>query len=124
VLLWEFVLEAELQTVKSVFADEATGLAGPKGRRLLGRTAHHGGTAPAELVIGGGTLALPWPRVRSAVPSRAPDELDVAFLMLDDIVVKKQGVAVAPGATVDGTKQVLGRRLGSTENAALCTDLL
>lgn len=50
--------------------------------------------------------------------------LDLAVLMLDGVVVKKQSVVVALGVTVDGTKHALGLRLGSTENAALCTELL
>lgn len=50
-------------------------------------------------MIGGGAFVLPWPLVRSAVPSRPLGELDVVFLMFDDIVVKKQGVTVASGPT-------------------------
>lgn len=50
--------------------------------------------------------------------------LDLAVLMLDGVVVKKHSVVVALGVTVDGTKHVLGLRLGSTENAVLCTELL
>ena len=56
--------------------------------------------------------------------SRPLGALDLAVLMLDGVVVKKQSVVVALGVTVDGTKHVLGLRLGSTENAALCTELL
>ncbi len=194
-LLREFVLEAGLQSVKAVFADEAAALAGPKYRRWPGRTAHHWGAAPAEMVMGGRKVVLPRPRVRSVegrelrlpsvarfaeedpltervleqillgvstrrydrsleplgvpVPtrgtskssvsrtfveatrrtverelSRSLSELDVAVLMLDGVVVKKQSVVVAFGVTVDGAKHVLGLRLGSTENAVLCTELL
>jgi transposase-like protein len=194
-LLHEFVLDAGLQTVTTLFADEAAALAGPKGRRRPGRTAHHWGTAPSELVMGGRKVILPRPRVRSVeggeltLPSvarfsrhdpltervvdqillgvstrryqksleplppplvgrgtsksavsrtfvaatrrRMEDELvrplgalDLAVLMLDGVVVKTQSVVVALGITVDGTKHVLGLRLGSTENATLCTELL
>lgn len=50
--------------------------------------------------------------------------LDLAALMLDAIVVKRQSVVVALGVAVDGSKHVLGLRLGSTENAMLCGELL
>lgn len=194
-LLHEFVLDAGLQTVTTLFAEEAAALAGPKGRRRPGRTAHHWGTAPSELVMGGRKVILPRPRVRSvegrkltlpsvarfsrhdpltervvdqifldvstrhyeksleplppplvsrgtsksavsrtfvsatrrtveAELSRSLSDLHLLVLMLDGVVVKKQSVVVALGITVDGTKCVLGLRLGSTENAALCTDLL
>jgi putative transposase len=50
--------------------------------------------------------------------------VDLLILMLDGVVVKKESVVVALGVTIDGTKHVLGLRLGSTENVALCTELL
>jgi transposase-like protein len=56
--------------------------------------------------------------------SQSLEGLDLAVLMLDGVVVKKQSVVVALGVTPDGTKQLLGLRLGSTENAPLCTELL
>lgn len=194
-LLHEFVLDAGLQTVTTLFAEEAAALAGPKGRRRPGRMAHHWGTAPSELVMGGRKVILPRPRVRSvdgreltlpsvdrfaktdpltervveqvllgvstrrydrsleSLPpgitergtsksavsrsfvaatrravetelSRPLSHLDLLVLMLDGVVVKKQSVVVALGVTIDGTKHVLGLRLGSTENATLCTELL
>jgi transposase-like protein len=194
-LLREFVLEAGLETVKAVFSEEAAELAGPKGRRRADRIAHHWGTAPAELVMGGRKVILPRPRVRSVegreltlpsvarfsgsdpltsrvleqillgvstrryersleplgalVPSRGTSKsavsrtfvaatrrsveealsrslegLDLCVLMLDGVVVKRQSVVVALGVGVDGIKHVLGIRLGSTENAQLCTELL
>mgnify|MGYP000865956469 FL=1 len=52
------------------------------------------------------------------------ESLDLAVLMLDGIVVKRQSVVVALGVDVHGGKHVLGLRLGSTENAVLCTELL
>ncbi len=55
---------------------------------------------------------------------RSLESLDLAVLMLDGIVVKKQSVVVALGVDVLGDKHVLGPRLGSTENAVLCTELL
>lgn len=55
---------------------------------------------------------------------RSLDSLDLVVLMLDGVVVKRQSIIVALGVTSDGTKHVLGLRLGSTENATLCTELL
>lgn len=55
---------------------------------------------------------------------RSLEALDLAILMLDGIVVKRQSVVVALGVDVDGGKHILGLRLGSSENAVLCTDLL
>ena len=55
---------------------------------------------------------------------RSLESLDLAVLMLDGIVVKNQSVVVALGVDVLGGKHVLGLRLGSTENAVLCTELL
>lgn len=56
--------------------------------------------------------------------ARSLDSLDLAVLMLDGIVVNKQSVVVAPGVDILGGKHVLGLRLGSTENAVLCRELL
>lgn len=52
------------------------------------------------------------------------ESLDLAVLMLDGIVVKRQSVVVALGVDVHGGEHVLGLRLGSTENAVLRTELL
>lgn len=194
-LLREFVVGAGLETVRAVFREEAAELAGPKGRRKADRTAHHWGTAPAELVMGGRKVVLARPRVRTVdgreltlpsverfseidpltervleqvllgvstrryEPSLEPlgagvswrgtsksavsrrfvaatkrnveealsgslEGVDLAVLMLDGIVIKGQSVVVALGINVGGAKQVLGIRLGSTENAQLCTELL
>ena len=59
-----------------------------------------------------------------AEPRRSLEALDLAILMLDGIVVKKQSVVGALGVDVDGGKHILGLRLGSSENAVLCTGLL
>jgi putative transposase len=194
-LLREFILSAGVSAVQALFSEDSEMLAGPKGRRMTGRTAYRWGTAPSELVMGGRKLILPRPRVRSvegreltlpsvarfsrhdpltehvvdqilldvstrryeksleplppplvsrgtsksavsrtfvsatrrtveAELSRSLSDLDLLVLMLDGVVVKKQSVVIALGITVDGTKRVLGLRLGSTENAALCTELL
>jgi putative transposase len=56
--------------------------------------------------------------------ARRLDELDLVALFLDGVHVAGQTLIVALGVTVDGSKRPLGIRLGSTENAAVCTDLL
>jgi transposase-like protein len=56
--------------------------------------------------------------------TRRLDELAVVALFMDGVVVAQQTVIVVLGITRDGTKVPLGLRLGSTENAVVCTDLL
>jgi putative transposase len=55
---------------------------------------------------------------------RRLDELDLVALFLDGVHVAGQTLIVALGVTGDGRKSPLGIRLGSTENAAICTELL
>jgi putative transposase len=52
------------------------------------------------------------------------DEVDVLALFLDGVMVAGQTVIVVLGLTREGDKRPLGLRLGSTENAVLCTELL
>jgi transposase-like protein len=52
------------------------------------------------------------------------DGLELLALFLDGVVVAGQTVIVVVGLTRDGEKKPLGLRLGSTENAVLCTELL
>jgi transposase-like protein len=52
------------------------------------------------------------------------DGLELLALFLDGVVVAGQTVIVALGLTREGDKKPLGLRLGSTENAAVCTELL
>ena len=52
------------------------------------------------------------------------DGLDVLALFLDGVVIAGQTVIVVLGLTREGEKRPLGLRLGSTENAVLCTELL
>jgi transposase-like protein len=52
------------------------------------------------------------------------DEVEVLALFLDGVVVAGQTVIVVLGLTREGDKRPLGLRLGSTENAVLCTELL
>ena len=56
--------------------------------------------------------------------SQRLDALELLALFLDGVVVAGQTAIVVLGLTRDGTKQPLGLRLGSTENAVLCTELL
>jgi len=45
-------------------------------------------------------------------------------LFMDGVVIAQQTVIVGLGITRDGHKEPLGLRLGSTENAVVCTELL
>ncbi|MGH7323248.1 MAG: IS256 family transposase [Candidatus Rokuibacteriota bacterium] len=56
--------------------------------------------------------------------TRRLEGLEVVALFMDGVVVAQQTVIVVLGITRDGTKVPLGLRLGSTENAVVCTDLL
>jgi transposase-like protein len=56
--------------------------------------------------------------------TRRLEGLEVVALFMDGVVVAQQTVIVVLGITPDGTKVPLGLRLGSTENAVVCTDLL
>ena len=56
--------------------------------------------------------------------TRRLDDLAVVALFMDGVVVAQQTVIVALGITRAGHKEPLGLRLGSTENAVVCTELL
>ena len=56
--------------------------------------------------------------------ARSLAELRPVALFLDGINISGSSIIVAIGVEADGKKNVLGLRLGSTENAVLCTDLL
>src|SRR5436309_3770183 len=56
--------------------------------------------------------------------ARRLDGLEVVALFMDGVVVAGQTVIVVLGITRDGGKVPLGLRLGSTENAVICTELL
>lgn len=56
--------------------------------------------------------------------SRRLDELDLLGLMVDGIEIAGHTVVVSLGIAADGRKVPLGLRLGSTENAVLCTEML
>ena len=52
------------------------------------------------------------------------DGIEVLALFLDGVVIAGQTVIVVLGLTCEGDKRPLGLRLGSTENAVVCTELL
>jgi len=56
--------------------------------------------------------------------TRRLEGLEVVALFMDGVVVAQQTVIVVLGITRDGTKIPLGLRVGSTENAVVCTELL
>jgi transposase-like protein len=56
--------------------------------------------------------------------SQRLEALEVLALFLDGVVVAGQTVIVALGLTRDGQKVPLGLRLGSTENAVVCTEVV
>jgi transposase-like protein len=56
--------------------------------------------------------------------TRRLEGLEVIAVFMDGVVVAQQTAIVALGITRDGRKEPLGLRLGSTENAVVCTDLL
>jgi len=56
--------------------------------------------------------------------TRRLEGLEVVALFMDGVVVAQQTVIVSLAITRDGTKVPLGLRLGSTENAVICTELL
>ena len=45
-------------------------------------------------------------------------------ILIDGLEIKKRTIIIAVGIKIDGKKEVLGARDGSTENSRLCTDLL
>ena len=56
--------------------------------------------------------------------ARRLDGLEMVALFMDGVVVAQQTVIVVLGIARDGGKIPLGLRLGSTENAVVCTELL
>src|SRR5712691_7813187 len=56
--------------------------------------------------------------------TRRLEGLEIVALFMDGVVIAQQTVIVVLGITRDGHKEPLGLRLGSTENAVVCTELL
>jgi len=87
---------------------------GPVGARSRGTSK----SAVSRTLRGRLTAAL------KAQLSQRLETLEFLALFLDGVVVGGQTVIVALGLTRDGQKVPLGLRLGSTENAVVCTELL
>lgn len=88
--------------------------AGPVGARSRGTSK----SAVSRTLRGQMTATL------AAQLSQRLEPLELLALFLDGVVVGGQTVIVALGLTRDGQKVPLGLRLGSTENAVVCTELL
>jgi putative transposase len=56
--------------------------------------------------------------------TRRLEGLEIVALFMKGVVIAQQTVIVGLGITRDGHKEPLGLRLGSTENAVVCTELL
>lgn len=63
--LMSVCLRCGVEAFNQMMNDEAAVLAGPKGKQNSGRKAHHWGTTPAEVVLGGGKISVNRPRVRT-----------------------------------------------------------
>lgn len=63
--LMELCLRCGAEAFNQMLLDEAEEKAGPKGKHNPARKAHHWGTAPSEVVLGGSKVAVERPRVRS-----------------------------------------------------------
>src|SRR5438093_571434 len=113
-----------LAALDELFRAEAVALAGPKGRHQAQRTHHHWGTAATELTFGGRRVGRRRRQRLHEHLARRLDGLEVVTLFMDGLVVAQQTVIVVLAITRDGGKVPLGLRLGSTENAVVCTELL
>ncbi len=58
------------------------------------------------------------------VLSRRFDEETIPVILIDGIVLGDYTAIVVMGVTSDGEKLIMGVRIGSTENAQVCRDLL
>src|SRR3989454_4774329 len=86
----------------------------PRGRRTRGSSKSAGSRTRGRRAR---------PRLHEQLTRRL-EGLEVAALFMDGVVVAQQTVIVVLGITRDGTKVPLGLRVGSTENAVVCTELL
>lgn len=62
--MFAFVQQMGMLALQELFAAEAARIAGPKGKRLPGRTHHHWGSTMTMLPFGGRRVAVARPRVR------------------------------------------------------------
>jgi putative transposase len=74
-----------LAALDELFRDEATALAGPKGRHQVARRHHHWGTTATELTFGGRRLQMQRPRVRGTDGREATLPAVAAFRQRDPL---------------------------------------
>ncbi len=74
-----------LAALDELFRDEATALAGPKGRHQVARRHHHWGTTATELTFGGRRLQMRRPRVRGTDGREATLPAVAAFRARDPL---------------------------------------
>jgi len=63
--LMSVCLRCGVEAFAQMLNEEAEAMAGPKGKQIQNRQAHHWGKAPAEVVLGGGKIKIDRPRVRT-----------------------------------------------------------
>jgi len=93
---------------------EASLEARPSGRRLRGSS---------KSAVSRAVVRRTRQRLQEQLTRRL-EGLEVVALFVDGVVVAQQTVIVALAITREGRKVPLGLRLGSTENAVVCTELL
>jgi transposase-like protein len=93
---------------------EASLEAPPRGRRTRGSS---------KSAVSRALVRRTRERLRAHLTRRL-EGLPVVALFVDGVMVARQTVIVALAITRDGRKEPLGLRLGSTENAIVCTELL
>jgi len=99
---------------------------------LSSREYRHGIDPVGEVAVSSGTSksAISERFIRASakeaqkVLGRRFDDQDIPVIMIDGIVLGDYTAIVAMGVTSDGQKIIMGVRIGSTENAQSCHDLL
>jgi transposase-like protein len=114
-------VELGLEVVRQLFEEEATELAGPKGRHQKNRQVYRHGTESTQVVMGGGKIQTEKPRLRSVDNTEVPlrtlalfqqeDELDHAVLsrLLAGVSTRKYST------TVDGISRNTAKCLSKSE---------
>src|SRR5262249_21234255 len=86
--LLAWVYAEGLAALDGLFREEATALAGPKGRQQAQRTHHHWGTAATELTFGGRRVQVRRPRVRPRSGAEATLPSVAAFRERDPLTAR------------------------------------
>src|SRR5262245_22334572 len=86
--LLAWVYAEGLAALDGLFREEATALAGPKGRQQAQRTHHHWGTAATELTFGGRRVQVRRPRVRPRTGPEATLPSVAAFRERDPLTAR------------------------------------